>query len=113
MRLLLFLILFLISILVSSQNDLRLISSDGSLFNVYLTDTAINKHGEASFLLKNIPGDTLKLRVKFQDGPEDTLIFHLLDKKRSSRDKEFEYIITPEKNGIKTKFSGIYDRNRI
>jgi hypothetical protein len=113
MRLITLLTLSLTGVIASAQNDLRLISSDGSLFNVYLSDTAFNRNAEASLLLKNISTDTLNLRVKFKDGPSDTLVFHLLDKKRTCSDKEFEYILSPEKKSVKTKFSGIYERNRL
>ena len=109
MRFFIFLLFIFCATSFLSQNNLRLFSSDGSVFKVILKDKFINKTTEADVLIEGILADTLNLKLEFESGQRFGLTIYLLEKGKPTKQKEFDYRIELAKNKIKSEFTGVYD----
>lgn len=109
MRIGVFIIFFLIKGLCFTQNNLRIFSSGGEVFRVFYKGAETNKLPEASVLLKNITNDTLQLGIEFDGVKKQDIVVFLLDKGKKTRNREYNYRISPGSDKIKTEFAGITD----
>lgn len=103
------LLLVLMPAVFFSQNSLRLLSENGTVFQVFMNDKSVNAKNEAEVLISGIKKDTLKLVVKFENGGKFPVLVFLLDKGRAVTGKEFNYLIEPDQQKIRVRFSGMYD----
>lgn len=91
------------------QNDLRLYSSNGELFTIYIADKKVNENPQTEVLVHDLSNDTIKARIEWQDKNKYPVRFFLLDKGKPVQGKEFDYRLELSKNRIHSTFTGMYD----
>ena len=65
----LFTLVFIINLFYfNAQNNLRVFSGEGLIFNLIAFDSVINKKPQTDVLIQQIYDDTIRLKIKFADG---------------------------------------------
>jgi len=96
----------LFGLFITAQNDLGLLSIDGTVFKVYINDSAVNKTAEASVLMKGIRKDTLKIKVELDNKLTSVQTLYFLEQGKPAKNTEFDYIVEVKNNQLKLVYSG-------
>ncbi len=109
MRLLFFVLLFLIAGIFNAQNNVRIFSADGKIFKVFIHDKLYNKTPQASVLLESITKDTLYLKLEFENNQKHGATIYLLEKGKRTKNKEFNYRVELISNKLKVNYTGTHN----
>lgn len=108
MRIFSFVCIVMSGLVLSAQNNLRLLSAQGELFKVYYRDKALQDLPQANVLMESIKEDTLYLKLEFEGGQKYGAVIYFLDQGKNVQQKEFDYRVAPDKNKVKIDFIGLY-----
>lgn len=97
----------------SAQNNVRVFSGEGELFNLIAFDSVQNKIPQTNVLLQSIDEDTLRIRIVFEDKTKFETVLFLFEKGKQTKYKEFDYRLNREKNKIKISYAGYYDYPKL
>jgi hypothetical protein len=98
---------------LQAQNSLSLQLEDGAPFRVLLNDKVYNTNPQSQVLLTDIKKDTLFVKVELEKGERYGLTLFLLDKGKSTRNKEFTYLLRKERNRLRPVFMGMYEAGKL
>lgn len=105
-----YLILFFLAYnTVFSQNNIRIFSGEGQLFTLYAFDSIQNKIPQANVLIENIYEDTVRIKIELEDKTKFETTVFLLEKGKTTKNKEFNYRINHEKCKIKVSYEDFFD----
>ncbi len=105
-------LIFIMTVFASnlfSQNNIRLVNTQGKIFKVILNEKVQNKNAQAEVLIENIKTDTLSFKVEFENGQRYGATVYLLDKSKACTNKEFNYKIELANTKLHVSFTGVYD----
>lgn len=94
---------------LNAQNNLRIFSGEGLIFNLIAFDSVINKQPQNDVLIQHIYDDTIRLKIKFADDISYITTLYLFEKGKPTKNKEFTYRVTRKLNNVKITFNTIYD----
>lgn len=87
-----------------SQNNLRLLSSNGSSIKVFINQQLINPIAQAEVLVENIKQDTLQIKVEFDNKQFLLGNIFLLNQGKHDVNKEYYYFVSKKANQLQLEF---------
>jgi hypothetical protein len=110
-------IFFYISIfsflVVKTQNNLRIYSSNGELFKLSINNELLNQHEVANLLALNIIEDTVVIKIEYPNNLKLEKKIFLLEKGKSVTNKEFNYKVENIKNKLEVSFVNVLDIQKL
>lgn len=98
---------------VVSQNNIRVFSAKGELFTLTVFDTVQNKIPQTNVLINHVYEDSLHIKIELEDKTKTETTLLLFEKGKTTKNREFNYIINVEQNKIKINYAGYYDMVRL
>jgi hypothetical protein len=89
---------------VKPQNNLRIYSSNGELFNLSLNGILVNQQQEANVLVTKVVEDTVIIKVGFPNNLKIEKKIYLLEQSKPIANKEFSYIVENLNNKLTISF---------
>jgi hypothetical protein len=113
MRIVFFVLSFLLLTVINGQNNLRIYSGEGEVFIAYMNGAALNEKPEANLLIANIKQDTVKIKIEFNNGASGEGVLYLLEKGKPVKNREFNYLLVKKDNKIAFSFAGTHSIIRL
>lgn len=99
-------LLFLMNVVLLSQNRLRIIHAEGNVFSLFIGDSLINAIPQSEVLTQKLKKDTINIKVEFSDNKsslKQTLF--LLEKGKTVSGFEFIFRLTHNNSQLKLSYS--------
>ncbi len=94
---------------VVSQNNIRVFSAKGELFTLIAFDTVQNTLPQTNVLLTSVYEDSLRVKIEMENKIKIETTLLLVEKGKSTKNKEFNYKINVDQNKLKVSYAGYYD----
>ncbi len=98
------LLLFTNKLAFFSQNNLRLLSANGTAIKVSINQQLINPIAQAEVLVENLKRDTLQIKVEFDNKQILLGNIFMLNQKKHDVNKEYYYFVSQKANQLILEF---------
>ncbi len=105
-------LIFIMTVFTSnlfSQNNIRLVNTQGKIFKVILNEKVQNKNAQAEVLIENIKVDSVHFKIEFENAQRYGATVYLMEKGKPTNNKEFDFKIELSNNKLQVTFTGVYD----